>query len=410
MVVVSADIDSDLEIADDEGNVLARFENGNIKTKNFDSSQALKKDNIVQSVGTSTTTMMSQQAVTEELAGKSYTDGIDSQMVVVSADIDSDLEIADDEGNVLARFENGNIKTKNFDSSNVPSFRNRIRILCYGNSWSNDAFNYLPALIENIVENVDVQFGIMYIGGCKLEGHYECFIDQSKKYYTFHLWKTETGKWLSYSSKAFNFALENYEWDIVLFQQQSSAARDYSTYQPYLNDLIDGIFGIAKYPIKIGWHMTPPYPAGHSPIGDDTSESMYEKIVSSVQKVIDETAIQFVIPDGTAIINAMSTTLDSLGDFGHLFQEGAHLQEGIPCILETYVAAMKIFEIYGINQNSIFCSSIRPTEDWIDSINGLQRNGESVGVTEGNILLAQKVAMISIKKPFERTDCGALFE
>lgn len=68
---------SDLDITDEFGNVLARFEGGDIKTKNFDSSKT---------------------------------------KVEVDNDDFADLDILDSAGNVLARFYDGHIKTKNFDS------------------------------------------------------------------------------------------------------------------------------------------------------------------------------------------------------------------------------------------------------------------------------------------------------
>ena len=72
-----ADSPADLDIADEDGNVVARFEGGNIKVKNFDSSETTKTAN--------------------GAAG--------------------DLDICDESGNIVARFKDGNIKTKNFDSS-----------------------------------------------------------------------------------------------------------------------------------------------------------------------------------------------------------------------------------------------------------------------------------------------------
>lgn len=69
--------DSDLDISDEEGNVLVRFNNGHIQTQNFNS----KYENIKV---------------------------IDNES--------SDLKISDEKGNVLASFVNGHIKTKNFNS------------------------------------------------------------------------------------------------------------------------------------------------------------------------------------------------------------------------------------------------------------------------------------------------------
>ena len=70
---------ADFEIADDNKNVLAMFEDGHIKVKNFDS----KTD--------------------------APTQGAEAS--------NGDLEISDEDGNVLCVFENGGLRTKNFDSN-----------------------------------------------------------------------------------------------------------------------------------------------------------------------------------------------------------------------------------------------------------------------------------------------------
>lgn len=67
----------DLNISDESGNVLVRFENGNIQTKNFNSSNSTN---------------------------------------VFKDSSDADLNISDENGNVIIRSKNGHIKTKFFNS------------------------------------------------------------------------------------------------------------------------------------------------------------------------------------------------------------------------------------------------------------------------------------------------------
>ena len=74
---------ADLNIGDENGNVIAQFKDGHVKTKNFDSSN-IKVD------------------------------------VEVKSDTSSaSLNIGDENGNVIAQLKDGHIKTKNFDSSNA---------------------------------------------------------------------------------------------------------------------------------------------------------------------------------------------------------------------------------------------------------------------------------------------------
>lgn len=78
-------VDVDLDLTDTNGNVIARFEDGHIKTKEFDSSNI----------------------ETEPL--------VDS----VHATSDDDFVLADAGGNVLMALKNGNIRTKRFNSINI---------------------------------------------------------------------------------------------------------------------------------------------------------------------------------------------------------------------------------------------------------------------------------------------------
>ena len=83
----------DFSIQDEEGNTLCLWKDGHIKTKNFDSEKVVTK---------------------EEVASIEHP-------VEVNENSDSDLDVADEKGNVLARFKDGHIKTKNFDSSEIPT-------------------------------------------------------------------------------------------------------------------------------------------------------------------------------------------------------------------------------------------------------------------------------------------------
>ena len=54
----------------------------------------------------------------------------------------------------------------------------KVRVLSIGNSFSRDAFSYVPFIIEDLVPGVQVDSGIMYIGGCSLERHWNNWVEQ----------------------------------------------------------------------------------------------------------------------------------------------------------------------------------------------------------------------------------------
>lgn len=332
----------------------------------------------------------------------------------------SDFAISDENDFDIVAFKNGHIKTKNFDSkaikiqnlSNDLQFyinSKHIKVLILGNSWSYDAYSYVPALLKEMLPKCYITIGILYQGGATLEDHYNNLANSVA--YTFNIWTNDTGKWVA-SSKSFIGALGYLDWDICVFQQQSSKARDYNTYQPYLNNLIKFVIDNADYPIKFGFNLTPPLPANSPNLVyegvTDTPITMFEKIVNSVKQAFDETLIETIFPFGTAIADAMTNaTLDALGDGGHLFySDHQHLQEGIPCLLEAYVVVNKLLELYGYDYKSFVSSDIIPDSTFVNAQNIPGQHGSPTGVNADNIYLAKKVSLISIKNNYEIVNCN----
>ena len=83
--------------------------------------------------------------------------------------------------------------------------------------------------------------------------------------------------------------------------------------------------------------------------------------------------------------------------------EGLHLNDGIACQIETYVMVEKICEIMGIPR-SIVGNDIAADENFLVQNNVIGVNGNAVGSTAENRLIAQKAAIMAIKKPFEITN------
>ena len=94
---------ADLDIADEKGLALARFADGHIKTKNFDSS---------------VTPYVKQKPTST-----------------------SDLDFADENGNILVRFADGHIRTKKFNSAKLPTSFRTFSVL--GDSYSTYA-GFIP--------------------------------------------------------------------------------------------------------------------------------------------------------------------------------------------------------------------------------------------------------------------------
>ena len=132
---------SDLDVADEQGNILAEFSQGEFKTKNFDTREsASAKDDFE----TSDLGIADEQGNTilKLENGEIKTKNFDSSEATsaVTTENGGDAEIADEHGNVLLRLSSGHIKTKNFDSSDLDNSDNEISLLKLKTSFDNFCF------------------------------------------------------------------------------------------------------------------------------------------------------------------------------------------------------------------------------------------------------------------------------
>lgn len=94
--------DVDLDISDESGNVILRLADGHIKTKEFDSAEVSEDiADAVEAIGG-----MEDAINTAPLVKNSSATGVN-------------LDVSDNNGNVLVRFKDGHIQTKEFDSSEL---------------------------------------------------------------------------------------------------------------------------------------------------------------------------------------------------------------------------------------------------------------------------------------------------
>ena len=99
---------SDLDISDEQGNVLTMFSNGHIKTKNFDSSED------------ATELKRGLMSANDKAKLNTIEQGADVNDVITT-DSHEDLNVKDENGKVLIQCEDGEIRTKNFNSSTTPN-------------------------------------------------------------------------------------------------------------------------------------------------------------------------------------------------------------------------------------------------------------------------------------------------
>ena len=102
-------------------------------------------------------------------------------------------------------------------------------------------------------------------------------------------------------------------WDYISFQQASPLSGQYNTYTPYLTELIKYVRQHTINPnVEIIFHITWAYAQnstheGFANYGKDQL-SMYNAILSTAKKALEDNNIRIFVPAGTAIQNGRTSS------------------------------------------------------------------------------------------------------
>ena len=213
----------------------------------------------------------------------------------------------------------------------------KLRVLAIGNSFSDDAMEYLPAFIDNL-ECEHVELARLYIAGCSLERHVREYRQGKKSYQFYHYdydaYDPKSEKkhaWTKDSElRSMEYALKLGEWDIITMQQVSGHSGRWESIQPHLDELVEIV---RKYQPKarLAWHMTWSY-SRNSKHGDfkrynSDQETMSNAIVATARKIYEETPhFDYLVPSGVAIEALRHTCNNPPMD---LTRDGFHLDYGM---------------------------------------------------------------------------------
>lgn len=202
---------------------------------------------------------------------------------------------------------------------NVPK---SIKILSVGNSFSVDAMkNHLYPMLE-AAGCTDIRLGILYIGGCSIDKHYECIRRDTASY---EYYENVNGAWVTTPDYKASTAFALTDWDVVTLQQASPDSGRPISYENLgaLIDLMRPQIGDAK----LYWHMTWAYQqdSDHSAFPNYNKDQMrmYRGIVDATKRrIVDNENFVGFFPCGTSIQNLRTS---SLGDT--LTADGYHLKD-----------------------------------------------------------------------------------
>lgn len=281
------------------------------------------------------------------------------------------------------------------EGSNADVEKKHIKVLCIGNSFTQDCVAYMPFIAKELTDQVEITLGIAYNHGAGIDD-YLGFFDKDKTVITYNKKIPDRDEWTSTPKQTIKQILADEDWDIVTFQQKANRQEDWSSYSG-IDELIHDVAGFIaathKKNVNVGWLMP-------QILYRTAADNSFDNLIGCVQRVLETTPVSFVIPCGTAVQYARQTGLNNIGDGGGLTYEGLHLQEGLPCLLAAYVTTMKILEICSVEYRPVIGDQTRPLQEWVDVHDIPGKNGMSVGVTDDNCYLAQELACKAIMFPY----------
>lgn len=273
-----------------------------------------------------------------------------------------------------------------------------ISILFIGNSLTQDAVSYVPYLLRNLYPNVAFKFYIWYNGGYTLSQQYTKFTN-NQTCEIFSVCENATG-WTNYNNSiTMQSILASYKFDIVCLQEYFNYKSSYTD-----ADLAD--FNNCLAYIRANYSRNfKVVTLFHAPLRS-SADAVFALTKAGNELILQKTIAESILAPGVAIYRALSTSLDSLGDRGHLSPDGTHAQEGLPCLLEAFVVFIWIMRQLAIPISIANCQ-LRMTTTVYNSINvpGPNLGTGVIPGTDAENNLAQDVAILADKE-----GCGMLFE
>lgn len=196
-----------------------------------------------------------------------------------------------------------------------------LRVLAIGNSFSEDGIeNYLHELAK--ADNKQIIIGNMYIGGAPVSLHVKNANNNNPNYAYRKInldgIKKETKK------VSLEEALKDEKWDYVSLQQASPLSGKYDVIMQDLPELIKYVQALAPQ-TRLIYHQTWAYQHDSKHKGfanyNNSQTEMYKSIADATKRISKNKAFTFIVPAGTAIQNARTS---SVGDT--YTRDGYHLE------------------------------------------------------------------------------------
>ena len=217
---------------------------------------------------------------------------------------------------------------------------NKISVLMIGNSFSVDAARYTHQL--SLGSDVEIELGVLYVGGCSLKQHVN-FIKEGSSPYEWFINGESTGRYISLKD-----ALLMKKWDYITLQQVSVLSGLKDTFYPYIKELIAYVRKSQKTATLV-LHKTWPYQTGFTSTNlahyNYDRKTMYKCICETYDYVSKDLGIDTIIRSGDAI----EAAIRKYGE--HFHKDGFHLND-----VGRYIAALAFVHTFNDNKpiNDLF--------------------------------------------------------
>ena len=269
------------------------------------------------------------------------------------------------------------------------SYKDGIKILSIGNSFSHNVMQYLPDLLRQLgVDDENIEVVIAFRSSAGLNGLASNVESGSGTY----MITCNSGSDMSWDGSGWSIKniIEKEPWDIITLQQSSDSSCFARSYNEDLDFLIEYISEHATNPnYKLGWHMTWTWDKTATPyyvLNDDGTPkygdqaTMYAAICSAVQeKIVLKSAdgdFDFIIPVGTAIQNARDYFGDELShDKIHLDRLGCYVAAAMWVKSITHYDISKLTVVPPYDASTVYMWSDQFADDPARAIDQTTLNG-----------------------------------
>ncbi len=180
-----------------------------------------------------------------------------------------------------------------------------MKVLTIGNNYTSAALAYLPALA--VAGGKELLLSNLCTDNCSIEHHYRNYIDEAEVYY-YETYLPGITEMMRPDGIALHEAVEDDDWDMIIFCQNPALSGKKASYKPYLGEL--AAYCKLMHP-EVKLMLIEPWAGG------ENSEEKAEKIHEACRTAKEDAELDGIINIGKAWQIAEGT-----GSFDKLIQSG----------------------------------------------------------------------------------------